>query len=179
MTRISECTGITLVRPREEGVHTLSGQPRRRRRRRSLTWRARRCVPWWRQKICCNLRPAPHCRLVADGEDGEERGKCPREVCNRANRQSQPKCSGPHHGMITPHPCAWVAAMEGRADGCIWPPGDAPCAAQVDYYGAPTPLRQLGNVSAPEANLLVVNVYDKSAMQARLLPMMPTWPAAP
>ena len=45
-------------------------------------------------------------------------------------------------------------------------PGDGPCAAQVDYYGAPTPLRQLGNVSAPEASLLVVNVYDKGAMQA-------------
>ena len=113
--------------------------------------------------------------LVADGEDGEECSKCPGEICNRANWQGQPECSGPHHGMVMSHP--WAAAMQGHADGCIWPPGDAPCTAQVDYYGAPTPLRQLGNVSAPEANLLVVNVYDKSAMQARLLHMMATRPA--
>src|SRR5690349_4712436 len=33
----------------------------------------------------------------------------------------------------------------------------------VDYYGATTPLNQLANVSAPEARLLVVTPYDKSA----------------
>lgn len=34
----------------------------------------------------------------------------------------------------------------------------------VDYYGASTPLNQLANVSAPEARLLVVTAYDKSAL---------------
>jgi ribosome recycling factor len=36
----------------------------------------------------------------------------------------------------------------------------------VDYYGAPTPLRQLATVSAPEARLLTVQPYDKSAIKA-------------
>jgi ribosome recycling factor len=36
----------------------------------------------------------------------------------------------------------------------------------VDYYGAPTPLRQLANVSAPEARLLTIQPYDRSAIQA-------------
>jgi len=34
----------------------------------------------------------------------------------------------------------------------------------VDYYGAPTPLTQMGNVSAPEPRMLVVNVWDQSAL---------------
>jgi ribosome recycling factor len=34
----------------------------------------------------------------------------------------------------------------------------------VEYYGATTPLNQLANVSAPEARLLVVTPYDKSAL---------------
>jgi len=37
---------------------------------------------------------------------------------------------------------------------------------QVDYYGAATPLNQLANVAAPEARLLTVQPYDKSAMKA-------------
>jgi ribosome recycling factor len=35
----------------------------------------------------------------------------------------------------------------------------------VDYYGAPTPLRQLATVSAPEARLLTVQPYDKSSIK--------------
>lgn len=34
----------------------------------------------------------------------------------------------------------------------------------VDYYGASTPLNQLAAVSAPEARLLVITPYDKSAV---------------
>lgn len=34
----------------------------------------------------------------------------------------------------------------------------------VDYYGAPTPLNQLATISAPEARLLVIQPYDKSAL---------------
>ncbi|PAV30031.1 ribosome recycling factor [Virgibacillus profundi] len=34
----------------------------------------------------------------------------------------------------------------------------------VDYYGASTPLNQLATVSAPEARLLVITPYDKSAI---------------
>ncbi len=36
----------------------------------------------------------------------------------------------------------------------------------VDYYGAQTPLRQLATVSAPEARLLTVQPYDKSAIRS-------------
>ncbi len=35
----------------------------------------------------------------------------------------------------------------------------------VDYYGTKTPLKQLANISAPEARLLVITPYDKSAIK--------------
>ena len=34
----------------------------------------------------------------------------------------------------------------------------------VDYYGASTPLNQLASVGAPEARLLVITPYDKTAL---------------
>jgi len=37
---------------------------------------------------------------------------------------------------------------------------------QVDYYGAPTPLQSLANITAPEARLLVIQPYDRGAMAA-------------
>lgn len=36
----------------------------------------------------------------------------------------------------------------------------------VDYYGTRTPLKQLATISAPDANLLVVQPYDKTQMAA-------------
>src|SRR5438045_8853334 len=36
----------------------------------------------------------------------------------------------------------------------------------VPYYGTPTQLNQLAQISAPEPRLLVVQVYDKSQMGA-------------
>lgn len=36
----------------------------------------------------------------------------------------------------------------------------------VDYYGAPTPLKQLASFSVPESRLLVINVYDRNAAAA-------------
>jgi ribosome recycling factor len=35
----------------------------------------------------------------------------------------------------------------------------------VDYYGAMTPLKQLATISAPEARLITVTPYDKTAMK--------------
>jgi ribosome recycling factor len=35
----------------------------------------------------------------------------------------------------------------------------------VDYYGATTPLKQIATISAPEARLLTVTPYDKTAMK--------------
>ena len=35
----------------------------------------------------------------------------------------------------------------------------------VDYYGTPTPLRQLATINAPEARLLTIQPYDKSSFK--------------
>jgi len=37
---------------------------------------------------------------------------------------------------------------------------------QVDYYGSPTPLQSLANITAPEARLLVIQPYDRGAITA-------------
>ena len=34
----------------------------------------------------------------------------------------------------------------------------------VDYYGVPTPLNQMAGVSAPEARMLLIQPWDKSAL---------------
>jgi ribosome recycling factor len=36
----------------------------------------------------------------------------------------------------------------------------------VDYYGAPTPLKQLATIHAPEARLVTVQPYDKGSIKA-------------
>jgi len=36
----------------------------------------------------------------------------------------------------------------------------------VDYYGTPTPLNQLANITTPEPQLLVVHPWDKSSLDA-------------
>ena len=35
----------------------------------------------------------------------------------------------------------------------------------IDYYGVPTPLKQIGNVSCPEARVLMVSVWDASILK--------------
>jgi ribosome recycling factor len=35
---------------------------------------------------------------------------------------------------------------------------------KVDYYGTPTPLKQLATISTPEPRLIVINPWDKNAM---------------
>lgn len=35
----------------------------------------------------------------------------------------------------------------------------------VDYYGAPTPLKQLANISTPDGKCLVIQPYDKNSMK--------------
>lgn len=37
---------------------------------------------------------------------------------------------------------------------------------KVDYYGVPTPINQLANVSAPEPRLLVIQPWDRSVIAA-------------
>ena len=47
---------------------------------------------------------------------------------------------------------------------------------QVPYYGTPTPLNQLAQISAPEPRLLVVQVYDRSQIGAVELVRVPIPP---
>ena len=37
---------------------------------------------------------------------------------------------------------------------------------KVDYYGSPTPIQQVGNVSVPEARMIVIHPWDKSMLKA-------------
>ena len=34
----------------------------------------------------------------------------------------------------------------------------------VDYYGTPTPITQVGNVSSPEPRLLAISLWDQSIL---------------
>ncbi|MBO4367721.1 MAG: ribosome recycling factor [Clostridia bacterium] len=36
----------------------------------------------------------------------------------------------------------------------------------VDYYGTPTPINQLGNISSPEPRMLVINLWDTKMLSA-------------
>lgn len=36
---------------------------------------------------------------------------------------------------------------------------------QVEYYGSPTPLQQLASISVPEPRMLLIQPYDKNALQ--------------
>lgn len=36
---------------------------------------------------------------------------------------------------------------------------------QIDYYGTPTPLNQLANLSTPDPRLIVISPYDKGALR--------------
>ena len=48
----------------------------------------------------------------------------------------------------------------GRANAQILAP------IMVDYYGQPTPITQLAGIKVPEASMLVVEPWDKSALRA-------------
>ncbi|NLI53076.1 MAG: ribosome recycling factor [Clostridiales bacterium] len=37
---------------------------------------------------------------------------------------------------------------------------------QADYYGTPTPIQQLGNISTPEPRMLLISVWDNKAIPA-------------
>lgn len=37
---------------------------------------------------------------------------------------------------------------------------------KVDYYGAMTPIKQMGNISIPEPRQIVISVWDKSTLKA-------------
>ena len=37
---------------------------------------------------------------------------------------------------------------------------------KVDYYGTPTPIQQVGNISVPEARMIVIQPWEKSMLKA-------------
>lgn len=37
---------------------------------------------------------------------------------------------------------------------------------KVDYYGTPTPLQQVGNISVPEARMILIQPWEKSLLKA-------------
>jgi len=37
---------------------------------------------------------------------------------------------------------------------------------KIDYYGTPTPLKQLANIAVPEPKMLMINPWDASALKA-------------
>ena len=37
---------------------------------------------------------------------------------------------------------------------------------KVDYYGTPTPIQQIGNISVPEARMIVIQPWEKSLLKA-------------
>ncbi len=37
---------------------------------------------------------------------------------------------------------------------------------RVDYYGTPTPIQQIGNVTVPEARMIVIQPWEKSMLKA-------------
>lgn len=38
-------------------------------------------------------------------------------------------------------------------------------ALQVDYYGAPTPLKSLASIAVPDASTLLISPFDKSSLK--------------
>ena len=36
---------------------------------------------------------------------------------------------------------------------------------KIDYYGTPTPLQQVGNISVPEARMIVIQPWDASILK--------------
>src|SRR4030095_2391441 len=47
----------------------------------------------------------------------------------------------------------------GRANPALRDP------SRVDYYGTPTPLNQMANLSAPDPRMIVISPFDKSQLQ--------------
>ncbi len=53
----------------------------------------------------------------------------------------------------------YAAVRTGRATPAILDP------VKVDYYGTPTPVSQVGSISTPEPQLLVINPWDKNMIK--------------
>ena len=54
----------------------------------------------------------------------------------------------------------FTTVRTGRASGAVLD------SIQIDYYGTPTPITQLAGIKTPEAQLLVIEPWDKSVLSA-------------
>ncbi|MDD7384343.1 MAG: ribosome recycling factor [Actinomycetaceae bacterium] len=54
----------------------------------------------------------------------------------------------------------FAAIRSGRANAAMFNP------IMVEYYGAQTPLQQLASIAVPEARLVLITPYDRTAMHA-------------
>lgn len=51
---------------------------------------------------------------------------------------------------------------------------------KVDYYGTPTPIQQVGNISVPEARMIVIQPWEKSLIKrSRKRSRLPIWESIP
>ena len=49
---------------------------------------------------------------------------------------------------------------------------------KVDYYGTPTPIQQVGNISVPEARMILIQPWEKSLLKA-IEKAIQTWASTP
>jgi ribosome recycling factor len=49
---------------------------------------------------------------------------------------------------------------------------------RIDYYGTPTPLKQLASISVPEARMIVLKPFDRTQMQPIEKAIMEAQPAS-
>ena len=54
----------------------------------------------------------------------------------------------------------FAAVRAGRANAAVLD------RIQADYYGAPTPIQQIANISSPDARTLLITPWDKSSLRA-------------
>lgn len=74
-----------------------------------------------------------------------------------------PASRGPRHcGMAS---CNASAHAGGPARPLCPPPSPHALALQVDYYGAPTPLKTLASIGIPDASTLLISPFDKGSIK--------------
>jgi ribosome recycling factor len=70
-------------------------------------------------------------------------------------------------GLPWPPPAAKPAAHAAHAANAARPAAPPPLVPppKVDYYGVPTPLKQLASISVPDASTLIVSPFDRSGLK--------------
>lgn len=115
---------------------------------------------------------------TTDGKDGKMLGSSSTQLPDRAQRSSDACAAGQDSGAwlggagarrVRPWSCRgpFVRCAGHGPDSPHTRPSPRPprrALPQVEYYGTPTPLRQVATINAPEAALLVVQPYEPSTI---------------